>query len=417
MAATEEERAQQQQQADAWNPPNAQLRPYATVAVPGRRLQAEAGSITEADMDLLLGEAIRDHLASRGVTPASFGLLSPPTQLGLPRMQAPPPPAASMMPTPPAAATATTPPVAATTVSDEYYHNGKTYRRKRPGSNINASWSLEEIQSYVAGIRNTVESYNPSRDVLFDSIEDYVCTMRNASSTVQSKFVWPCFAISFQQAIAASLATMPPGCCLVIANGLDIPQHLLTRRKEFATSASADGSLPAEVGASVTDYYHGASPTTLLAMWDDGFRTCLGAGADQLHEHVSMAVPGVYMANNYRSALQYPMTSTSRANTGGYRGGTSGGTLLAEDGTYPMRCVIRCLASPHHQLWHSTKTKQSLFMPSSVHITHIIFQAVHPEICHQVYAQLSFGETTVTKVQKLLTLKNGRRESSVQITF
>ena len=73
-----------------------------------------------------------------------------------------------------------------------------------------------------------------------------------------------------------------------------------------------------------------------------------------------------------------------------------------------MRCVLRCLALPTNQLWHSAKSHQSLFMPQHLYITHIIFHAVHPEICHQSYQNHTFDETRCLNPAVLLQSKAGR---------
>ena len=129
---------------------------------------------------------------------------------------------------------------------------------------------------------------------------------------------------------------------------------------------------------------------------------------DHLHSHFGVPVPGVYVANNYRTALQYPIASTARPGYGGCKPGISGGTVIAHDGTYPMRCVLRCLALPTNQLWHSTRTRQSLFMPQHLYITHIIFHAVHPEICHQSYENHTFDETRCRDPSALLQTRAGQ---------
>ena len=50
-----------------------------------------------------------------------------------------------------------------------------------------------------------------------------------------------------------------------------------------------------------------------------------------------------------------------------------------------MRALIRCVAQRSDRLWHRNNgnNKQSMFMPDSLHITHIVLYAVRPELVHE----------------------------------
>ena len=109
---------------------------------------------------------------------------------------------------------------------------------------------------------------------------------------------------------------------------------------------SAGGRSQAGIGAGMCDYYHGTPPSQMLKILEQGFKPTIGAGAYQLYKHFQLPVPVAYMANNYGAALQYPIWVTSREHYGGSHKGISGGRLMATDDTYPMHCVIRCMADP-----------------------------------------------------------------------
>ena len=67
---------------------------------------------------------------------------------------------------------------------------------------------------------------------------------------------------------------------------------------------------------------------------------------------------------------------------------TTGPITIDEEnhkGTYQMRALIRYVALRSSRLWHRNKglSKQSLFMPQDLHITHIVLYAVRPELVHE----------------------------------
>ena len=68
------------------------------------------------------------------------------------------------------------------------------------------------------------------------------------------------------------------------------------------------------------------------------------------------------------------------------KNGLGGGSLIALDGTPPVRAVIRCLAHKHGRLWkrdeNTGKNPQQLYRPSHLHITHVHIYAVAPRLLH-----------------------------------
>ena len=94
------------------------------------------------------------------------------------------------------------------------------------------------------------------------------------------------------------------------------------------------------------------------------------------------AVPGVYLAVTFSTASQYPMAVTA-AN------GWSGGQLIAPDGTYPMRAVLRIIARNDKKLWKRNvkNNVQYLFRTDEVYITGVILYAVSPEYLNVVHTE------------------------------
>ena len=99
-----------------------------------------------------------------------------------------------------------------------------------------------------------------------------------------------------------------------------------------------------------------------------------------------MNAPGLYVAKSLKVATTYPMTETAgevRASGPLFTKGVPGGTVVATDGTSPIHAVLRFVAKPDAQLWHRC-SNQSLFMPSDLFCTHVVFYAVDARSAHSV---------------------------------
>ena len=132
-----------------------------------------------------------------------------------------------------------------------------------------------------------------------------------------------------------------------------------------------------------------------------GLLPTVGAGSDQLKEQFGLIVPGVYVAKSWKHSSNYPIHPTSGPIQGCWTG-VGGGTLIALDGTPPMRVTARCLADTTCQLWHRGSS-QSLYMPRDLHITHISFWAVHPKLVHKFQTELSLYSFPVEEDFDFLT--------------
>ncbi|MFM7983524.1 MAG: hypothetical protein ACKPKO_29780, partial [Candidatus Fonsibacter sp.] len=121
----------------------------------------------------------------------------------------------------------------------------------------------------------------------------------------------------------------------------------------------------------------------------DGFYREVGPGENRMKEVLGCSVEGVYCTDRPDSALE----SISYIASGGPVGkaGCVGSELISEDGTIPLKVVIRCLADSTGLLWRREEKERRLFcyMPDALFITHIYVVGQHP---HTVW----FGTTQVT---------------------
>ena len=150
---------------------------------------------------------------------------------------------------------------------------------------VNSNWSLNDIQEYARDCvdTGTADTYSPDKEVPFESIDDYVCTLRNPGSMSTASFLWPSTSLSFQMAIAVALHHLPPGNMFVIKNGRKLPKRF---DPKFNQGPGTGGSGPAETGFlapepaasphDVVDLYHGISVTDLASLMEFGFKPTLG---------------------------------------------------------------------------------------------------------------------------------------------
>ena len=94
------------------------------------------------------------------------------------------------------------------------------------------------------------------------------------------------------------------------------------------------------------------------------------------------------MAPSWRTVSTYPIIITTGPVTIDeirHDLGFAGGSLIAVDGTLPMRALVRCVARREQRMWrrkNNNNNVQSMFMPKDLHITHVILYAVRPELTH-----------------------------------
>ena len=81
-------------------------------------------------------------------------------------------------------------------------------------------------------------------------------------------------------------------------------------------------------------------------------------------------------------------------------------SLIATDGTYPMRCVVRAIVDPASILGTRSDGKSTYLLPCQIHITHIIFCA-YPASCLHPYQrtiQCRSAVLPLDEIQRLLQI-------------
>ena len=119
-------------------------------------------------------------------------------------------------------------------------------------------------------------------------------------------------------------------------------------------SSDREGTLgEPKPGEDASVFWHGTSAHALPHMVAEGLRPSLGAGADKVMRHYGVATPGVYVTPSWSTAATYPSLETTGSVTiddKDFVGGLAGASLVARDGTYPMRALIRCLAQKSNRI-------------------------------------------------------------------
>ena len=163
------------------------------------------------------------------------------------------------------------------------------------------------------------------------------------------------------------------------------------------------GNLPEASGnlnRHVKYFYHGRGLKRVPQILESGFKTTFGTGSEHLYTVWNVPVPGVYVAKDFNTASGYPIAETTEPCKENKKKGVSGGTVIAEDGSFPYRVVIRMLAHDQAHLWKKTEKTSShifLFRPQDLHITHIILYPVHPEHQHKRYFHMQRVENELMK--------------------
>ena len=224
-------------------------------------------------------------------------------------------------------------------IGELFKWKGKTYREGRKGTGVCTSHSLDDIQEYMSECPLNTLNAKFADEVPFESVEDWVTTIRQACTAPGAAFFWPSEKLSFQRALAVALAHLPPGCFITIRSAKPLPQRL-----KCTTS-------PSGLAYYVQELYHGTSVHNVIGIAEGGFKAGLGAGCDALQEHFGIPVAGTYVAKTWTVASYYPMETSSKPHPAN-KNGVPGGSLMAQDNSFPMRAVIRCLANTTDQLWH-----------------------------------------------------------------
>ena len=166
--------------------------------------------------------------------------------------------------------------------SGHYKVDGKTYK-KRTCVDVNSSHALEDIQSYVEGLPQdaVVYPHGPEKEVPFESISDYVCTLRRAYAP-DSPFVWPNESMLFEKAITVAAHHLPPGFALCIQNKRPTPAGIAGQPPpQQPTTSGAPGS--GTGGGRLSDAAGEAAPRSTMASssYEDWHASYGGAGSKE----------------------------------------------------------------------------------------------------------------------------------------
>ena len=99
----------------------------------------------------------------------------------------------------------------------------------------------------------------------------------------------------------------------------------------------------------VRTVYYGCLPTSLIQIVHDGFYREVGPGENRMKEVCGCSVEGVYCTDRIEDALNNVGILASGGPSG--KAGYVGSELISEDGTIPLKVVIRCLADTTGLLW------------------------------------------------------------------
>ena len=193
--------------------------------------------------------------------------------------------------------------------------------------------------------------------------------------------------MSYFKCVCTTLHMAVPGTMLVIKTAKSAPKTLLRYRTPWLSVQNEMRQQNEEIAddSDVMEIYHGCSVKALPFIVANGFKPTIGTGCDALEEHFGLPTAGTFFTGSWKCASNYPMTATTGKSS--KHNSISGGTLIDDLGTYPMRAVIRCLAKKSDYLWHKKQTNgeyQYIYRPQDVYMTHISLYAVGASLCHKV---------------------------------
>ena len=253
----------------------------------------------------------------------------------------------------------------------------KTGRHYPPQcANVNTAWSVEEIQQYALFGNSPTEYLQaeapmPSDQPLHSSIYEFVKGWQLAASSPESHFWWPDMSLNMLMSICGAIHYLAPGFGIWIESRRPLPKDAAKRK----------------------DYYHGSTPGSTSDIARAGLIGCIGAGAASLEWCFGTAVRLVY-TGSFNIAHHYPLSEATKSSAVPEdKWGVSGGQMVADDGTLPLRVVYRGLADPHAQVFH--KANQNAFRDDHnndgdrwFHITHAFVWATSPRLVMKFYKEV-----------------------------
>ena len=186
---------------------------------------------------------------------------------------------------------------------------------------VNTRISVTAVQHYM--LRNDFPNAKVTEDanMSYESIQDFVATMRSAAAPTMSKFWFPSTKIRFLQTFTVGLHHAHPGQYLSLENAAPEPAWV-QQYLQPAGSQTAESGLQREREEgtylqpnwgywdheNLMTVYHGTYPTCLPSIIHDGFARSFGAGCMAMKAIFGIPVSGVYTSDRIGTAFSYPQT-------------------------------------------------------------------------------------------------------------
>ena len=270
-------------------------------------------------------------------------------------------------------------------------HDGHIYfispNRTRWFQGVNTWLAVDTVQKYMrecGSFPRNPQKLQPLSTPRFRSVMDFVATLRAAASSPAAAFCWFSHSLLSQLVISCALHYMSPWQCFSIQNAQPQPQWVtdaLLGPRQGEERESGTPIDPAWTKWDITQIqtvYYGFLPSFLINIVHDGFYREVGQGENRMQEVCGCSVEGVYCTDRLEDALNSLGLLASGGPTS--RAGYVGSELISEDGTIPLKVVIRYLADTTGLLWRREERNSRLFcfMPDALLITHIYCVGQHP---------------------------------------
>ena len=98
---------------------------------------------------------------------------------------------------------------------------------------VNSWWSIKAINEYLRTEDPGAKTFTPWNAFIFDSVHDFVSSLRAEASYPDSHFKWPEQAFTYELMLAMAIHHLPPGYHVSIKSGRPCPKELLISTKEW----------------------------------------------------------------------------------------------------------------------------------------------------------------------------------------
>ena len=132
-----------------------------------------------------------------------------------------------------------------------YILDGKVWRKKSHKEVPAGNHSVTDVQDYVRALPTTgvAEYQDPARMPQYNSVFDFVATMRTACERKGAAFAWPSPATNLAQSFSVAMTMCPPGHMVSLNNDARIPSWLRRARlSPKGGKGTEGGDLPASSG-------------------------------------------------------------------------------------------------------------------------------------------------------------------------